>query len=71
MRAAVSLLIGILIVAFTVGPVLLYLDRLESQGKIDPPDWLVMPTVIVLIGLVVLIAKIAARLIDRRSAGKS
>lgn len=51
-----KLLVGIAgIIAFVVAcviwiPLLLYLERLELSRTFDPPDWMVMPTVIVVVG---------------------
>lgn len=51
-----KLLIGIAaIIAFVVAcviwiPLLLYVENLEIRGSFKPPDWMVMPTVILVVG---------------------
>lgn len=54
--------IGIAVVTL---PVMLYLERLELQGKINPPDWLVQPIAFGLIGAVLFLTKVILVLMER------
>ncbi len=66
-----KLLIGLAgILAFVVAcviwvPLLLYLERLELSRTFEPPDWMVMPTVILIVGSFFGLWKLCLALLSR------
>lgn len=48
-----------------VVPILLCIERLELRGELDPPDWLVMPTVFAIISFFGFIWACLGRILER------
>jgi uncharacterized BrkB/YihY/UPF0761 family membrane protein len=67
-----NLIIGIAgIIAFVVAcliwiPLLLYVERLELSGSFKPPNWMVMPSVILVVGSFFSLWKLFLILLSRR-----
>jgi hypothetical protein len=57
LKIAAAFLVALLLVVVVTAYPIYYLEQLELQRKIDPPDWLVAPVAISLIGITILLTK--------------
>lgn len=65
-RLAAAGVIAVSVVSAVTIPVLSYLDHLESEGKLAMPDWLAKPIAILIVGLALLVMKVALSVMNRR-----
>lgn len=60
-RKCLCFIFGFLTTVIIIGPLILWIDKLELSGKINPPDWLVMPAVLGIVALFICITGQYAR----------